>query len=142
MEDLTGKQLGQYQVVEPLGAGGMATVVKAFQPSMERYVALKVIHPERVEEGGAGFRDEFEREAKLLASLNHPGIATIHDVDEHDGLRFLVMELVNGPSLPVVLGVNPCGLDPCRLGPRGLDRGRPDPRRRRGRRRCLRSRRR
>ncbi len=92
-----GKQLGIYTVVGPLGAGGMGEVYRATDTKLDREVALKVLpdamarDPERVA--------RFEREAKLLASLNHPQIAAIYGFEEAEGKRFLVLELVDGPTL-------------------------------------------
>ena len=70
MEDLTGKQFGPYQIVAPLGEGGMAAVYKAYQPGMERYVALKVL-PRRLAEDPE-FLARFQREGKLLAVGGRP----------------------------------------------------------------------
>jgi serine/threonine-protein kinase len=72
MEDLSGKQLGPYRVVAPLGKGGMATVYKAYAPAVDRYVALKILPPAFVQD--VWFRHRFEREAELLASFVHPHI--------------------------------------------------------------------
>jgi serine/threonine protein kinase len=92
-----GSRLGHYTILAPLGAGGMAQVYRARDDRLDREVAIKVL-----KDGHAGDPDwigRFEREARLLASLNHPGIATLHGRDEVDGVRFLVMELVPGQSL-------------------------------------------
>ncbi|MCI0439764.1 MAG: protein kinase, partial [Chloroflexi bacterium] len=91
---MVGRTLGQYRVVEKLGAGGMGEVYRATDARLGRDVALKFL-PE------AFARDpdrlaRFEREARLLASLNHPNIAAIHGLEEADGVRFLVLELVEG----------------------------------------------
>ncbi|MHC4996221.1 MAG: serine/threonine-protein kinase, partial [Planctomycetota bacterium] len=93
----TGQQLGSYTIVGPLGAGGMGEVYRATDTKLEREVAIKVLpdvmaaNPERVA--------RFEREAKTLASLNHPLIGAIYGFDEAGGKRFLVLELVEGPTL-------------------------------------------
>ncbi len=92
-----GSQLGTFRIVEPLGAGGMGEVYRATDTKLDREVAIKVLpdsmahDPERVA--------RFEREAKVLARLNHPMIAAIHGFDEANGKRFLVLELVEGPTL-------------------------------------------
>lgn len=92
-----GKQLGTYKIIGPLGAGGMGEVYRATDSTLDREVALKVLpdamahDPDRVA--------RFEREAKLLASLNHPHIAAIHGCGQSDDNRFLVLELVEGPTL-------------------------------------------
>jgi len=101
MEDLTGKQFGHYQIVAPLGEGGMAAVYKAYQPSMERYVAVKVLprHMSTSEE----FVNRFRREAKLLAQLQHPHILPVFDYGEADGYPYIVMPLVNSGTLADLL---------------------------------------
>jgi eukaryotic-like serine/threonine-protein kinase len=92
-----GTRLGPYEILAPLGAGGMGEVYRAKDTKLDREVAIKVLpaalaqDPERLA--------RFEREAKVLASLNHPNIATIHGVEESGGVRALVMELVPGESL-------------------------------------------
>src|SRR5215470_12676417 len=97
MEDLTGKQFGHYQIVAPLGEGGMAAVYKAYQPSMERFVAIKVLprHMATSEE----FVARFEREAKLLAQLQHPHILPVFDYGESEGFTYIVMPLVASGTL-------------------------------------------
>src|SRR5947207_11880910 len=97
MEDLTGKQFGHYQIVAPLGEGGMAAVYKAFQPAMERYVAIKVLprHMAASEE----FVLRFRREAKLLAQLQHPHILPVFDYGEADGYPYIVMPFVPSGTL-------------------------------------------
>lgn len=92
--------LGRYQILEELGVGGMATVYKAFDIRLERYVAIKIIRPDL-------FRGEiphdilkrFEREARALARLSHPNIVKIHDFGEYNGLPFLVMECISAGTL-------------------------------------------
>ena len=92
-----GKKLGPYEILSPLGAGGMGEVCLAKDSKLDRQVAIKVLpesmtrDPERVA--------RFEREAKLLASLNHPNIAAIYGFDDSNGTRFLVMEYVEGETL-------------------------------------------
>jgi len=97
-----GTRLGPYEVVAPLGSGGMGEVYRARDPRLGREVAIKVLpesfaaDPDRVA--------RFEREARTLASLNHPHVATIHGIEDTDGRRALVMELVEGPTLAGLLG--------------------------------------
>jgi eukaryotic-like serine/threonine-protein kinase len=97
MRLVAGTRLGPYEVVNALGAGGMGEVYRARDTKLDRDVALKVVpdafaaDPERLV--------RFEREAKTLASLNHPHIAHIYGVEESSGVRALVMELVEGPTL-------------------------------------------
>jgi hypothetical protein len=97
MEDLTGKQLGQYRIVAPLGEGGMAAVYKAYQPSMNRYVALKILP--RQYAGDPEFVGRFEREVRVIASLEHPNILPVHDYGEADGYTYIVMRYVEGGTL-------------------------------------------
>jgi len=93
----TGKHLGAYEILGPLGAGGMGEVYRARDPRLERDVAIKVLpadfatDPERLA--------RFEREAKLLAQLNHPHIAGIYGLEEADGTLFIAMECVEGATL-------------------------------------------
>ena len=89
-----GTQLGAYQIVSALGAGGMGEVYRAHDPRLRRDVAIKILpnaDPER--------RQRFEREAHAIAALNHPNIVTIYSVEEADGVPFLTMELVDGRPL-------------------------------------------
>ncbi len=101
MKDLTGRTLGHYRIVEQIGEGGMGVVYRAHDERLDRDVAIKVLPEEVAEDPDRLAR--FEREAKLLASLNHPNIATLHGLEEEDGQRFLVMELVEGESLASVI---------------------------------------
>jgi len=101
MEDLTGKQLGPYQIVSQLGVGGMATVFKAYQPKMDRYVALKIL-PRHFSKNPE-FIHRFSQEARLIAKLEHPHILPVHDFGESDGYTYLAMRLVEGGSLSDLL---------------------------------------
>jgi serine/threonine-protein kinase len=100
-----GKKLGHYLVVERLGTGGMGEVYTAEDTKLGRKVALKVL-PYAVS-GDSERRSRFEREAKAVAALNHPNIVTIHAVEEHEGVLFLVMERVEGESLRALLERGP-----------------------------------
>jgi len=97
MQDLIGRTLGHYRIVEKIGEGGMGEVYLAEDLDLDRKIALKVLpesmarDPERLA--------RFKREAKTLASLNHPNIVTIHSVESKDGLEFLTMELLKGKTL-------------------------------------------
>src|SRR5262245_12440032 len=82
-----GQKLGPYEILEPIGAGGMGQVYRARDPRMGRDVAIKV--------SAEQFSERFEREVRAVASLNHLNICTLHDV----GPNYLVMELVEGPTL-------------------------------------------
>jgi serine/threonine protein kinase len=88
--------------MEKIGRGGMADVYKAFQPRLERYVAIKVLPPALARD--ETFLERFEREAKAVASLRHPNILTIYDYGEQEGLTYLVMEYVEGGTLKQMLG--------------------------------------
>jgi eukaryotic-like serine/threonine-protein kinase len=92
-----GARLGSYEVIAPLGAGGMGEVWRARDTKLDREVALKFLPASFAEDAERLAR--FEREAKVLASLNHTSIAGIHGFHEHDGYRFLAMELVPGEDL-------------------------------------------
>jgi serine/threonine protein kinase len=97
MEDLNGKQLGPYQIAAPLGEGGMAAVYKAYQPAMERYVALKVL-PRHFGDDPQ-FSARFNREAKLLAQLQHPHILPVFDFGQAEGYTYIVMPVVASGTL-------------------------------------------
>src|ERR1700742_3600679 len=92
-----GTHLGPYTVVAPLGAGGMGEVYRATDSRLKRQVAVKILpsgvaaDPERLA--------RFQREAEVLASLNHPCIAAVYGLEDADGVKALVMELVEGPTL-------------------------------------------
>jgi serine/threonine protein kinase len=100
MTNLIGKSLGSYQILEQLGEGGMATVYKAFDTSVERDVAIKVMRTDQVV---GGFEKQtltrFKREAKALAKLNHPNIVTVYDFGQFEDLPYLVMEYMLGGTL-------------------------------------------
>ena len=85
----TGKTIGKYRLVEPLGRGGMAEVYKAYQPGLDRYVAVKLMHSFLAED--KDFLARFQREAKLVASLRHPNIVQVHDFDTEGGMYYMVM---------------------------------------------------
>jgi Tol biopolymer transport system component/serine/threonine protein kinase len=92
MTDLIGQTLGQYQIIEQIGEGGMATVYKAYQASLDRYVAIKVLPPLYAEE--PGFSERFEREAKAIANLNHPNILPVHDSGQEGEYSYIVMRYI------------------------------------------------
>ena len=92
-----GSRLGPYEILARIGAGGMGDVYQASDTKLGRSVAIKVLPPALVDEPGRLAR--FQREAKMLASLNHPNIVTLHSFEEVDGVHFLTMELVEGQSL-------------------------------------------
>jgi len=92
-----GTRLGPYEIVSPLGKGGMGEVYRARDTKLERDVAIKVLPAKFADDEERLAR--FEREAKLLASLNHPNIASIYGFETQDGTNALVLELVEGPTL-------------------------------------------
>ena len=93
----SGTQLGSYEILSAIGKGGMGEVWKAKDTKLGREVAIKTLPEEFAQDTDRLAR--FEREAKLLASLNHPNIAAIYGLEEHQGSRFLVLELVEGDTL-------------------------------------------
>ena len=97
MEDLTGRQLGPYQIVAPLGEGGMAAVFRAYQPGMERYVALKILPRHFADD--PEFAARFQREARILAQLQHPHILPVFDYGQVEGYSFIVMPFVPSGTL-------------------------------------------
>ena len=108
MKDLTGTRLGQYEIVERLGGGGMAVVYRAVQQPLGREVALKALSSELFQD--EGFVKRFETEAKTLAKLDHPNILPIYDFEVTEGVAFLTMPLIRGGTLRDILNRGP--LDP------------------------------
>ncbi|MEW5960483.1 MAG: protein kinase, partial [Chloroflexota bacterium] len=99
--NLVGKSLGQYHLVERLGQGGMADVYKAYQPSLARYVAIKIVHGHLADDDE--FLERFEREAIAVAGLHHPNIVQVFDFAREDDLYYMVMEFIDGPTLEAEL---------------------------------------
>jgi serine/threonine-protein kinase len=98
---ITGDRLGAYEILAPIGAGGMGEVYRAKDTKLGRDVALKILPPQM-----AGDRDRlarFHREARAVAALNHPNVVTLYSVEESDGVHFLTMELVEGQALSAVI---------------------------------------
>ncbi len=91
----SGARLGHYEILSPLGAGGMGAVYKARDTRLDRTVAVKVLH-----QSSPALRERFEREARVVAALQHPHICTLHDIGSHEGTDFLVMEYLEGRTLP------------------------------------------
>jgi serine/threonine protein kinase len=108
MEDLTGRQFGQYRIVAPLGEGGMADVYKAYQASVDRYVAIKVLP--QFHSRNREFLQRFKQEAQVLAKLQHPFVVPILDFGEADGYTFLVMTFIEGGTLKDLLTGEPIPL--------------------------------
>src|SRR5215470_14205152 len=101
--------LGPYEILSPLGAGGMGEVYRSRDTRLDRTVAVKILpqgvssNPER--------RQRFEREARVISSLSHPHICSLYDVGQQDGIDYLVMEYIEGESLAQRLGKGPLPLD-------------------------------
>src|SRR6516164_2384581 len=97
-----GSQLGSHEITALLGKGGMGEVYRARDLKLKREVAIKILPDEFSRDADRGSR--FQREAEVLALLNHPNIAGIHDLADSNGLRYLVLELVEGETLADRLG--------------------------------------
>jgi serine/threonine protein kinase len=105
----SGNKLGPYEIQSPLGAGGMGEVYRARDPRLARDVALKVL-PEAFAADSERMA-RFEREAKVLASLNHPNVAAIYELEESNRVRALVLELVEGPTLAERIAQGPIPIE-------------------------------
>src|SRR5713226_5840358 len=104
-----GTRLGPYEILAPLGAGGMGEVYKARDTRLERTVAVKVL-PSHLS-SSAEVRQRFEREAKTISQLSHPHICALYDVGNQDGVEFLVMEYLEGETLADRLAKGPLPLE-------------------------------
>jgi serine/threonine protein kinase/Tol biopolymer transport system component len=104
-----GNRLGSYEIVSALGAGGMGEVYRAIDTKLKRQVAIKILPPLFASDPDRLAR--LQREAEVLAALNHPNIAAIYGLEEADGVKALVLELVEGEDLSMLLGRGPLPLD-------------------------------
>ena len=104
-----GSRLGPYEVVALIGAGGMGEVYRARDTKLNRSVAIKILPDSFARDGERVAR--FRREAQMLAALNHPHIAAIHDLHETDGHQFLVLELIDGETLAARIAKGPLPVD-------------------------------
>src|SRR6266702_1072958 len=105
----SGTRLGPYEIVSPLGAGGMGEVYRARDTRLERDVAIKVL-PSHLSDNPE-LKQRFEREAKAISQLTHPHICTLYDVGHQDGVDFLVMELLEGQTLADRLDRGPLAIE-------------------------------
>jgi serine/threonine protein kinase/Tol biopolymer transport system component len=108
-DSLVGQTVSHYRIVAKLGSGGMGEVYKAEDARLGRMVALKFLSDDLRKDPLA--LDRFEREARTISGLNHPGICVLHDIGEQDGQRFLVMELLEGQTLRDLIGGRPLAND-------------------------------
>jgi ligand-binding sensor domain-containing protein/tRNA A-37 threonylcarbamoyl transferase component Bud32 len=97
MDQYIGKRLGSYQILEQIGQGGMATIFKAYQPSMDRYVAVKILPSHFTQD--KTFVARFTQEARTLARLEHPHILPVHNYGEQEGITYLVMRYIDAGTL-------------------------------------------
>src|SRR3990172_8803170 len=104
-----GTNLGPHEILSLIGAGGMGEVYKARDTRLERIVAIKVLPAHLAD--NLELRERFEREAKTIASLNHPHICTLYDIGRQDGIDFLVMEYLEGETLSMRLLKGPLPLE-------------------------------
>ena len=102
MELKSGQMISHYRLIEQIGAGGMGIVWEALDTKLKRHVAIKILPPELTADQERRLR--FQREAQTAAALSHPNIAVIHEVGEHEGIPFLVMELLKGRTLRDAVG--------------------------------------
>src|SRR5687767_9610095 len=97
MRFAAGHHLGPYEIVAPLGAGGMGEVYRARDSRLGRDVAVKVLPKHFAND--PEYLDRFEQEARAAAALNHPNILAVYDIGQHDGVPFIVSELLEGQTL-------------------------------------------
>src|SRR5213079_415791 len=104
----SGTSLGPYEIVAPVGAGGMGEVYAARDTRLDREVAIKVL-PSHLSSDPA-LRERFDREARAISKLNHPHVCTLYDVGHQDGIDFLVMEYLEGETLADAIARGPLPL--------------------------------
>lgn len=111
MDELVGQTLGQYHIIEEIGAGGMATVYKAHQPALDRDVAVKVLSPFLAKQ--ADFTERFTREAQAIGKLNHPNILPVYDFGQDKGYSYLVIRYI--PHATTLSDLMKHPLDPAKI---------------------------
>src|SRR5881397_2983140 len=99
---MIGQTIGHFQILDKLGEGGMGVVYKARDTHLDRYVALKFLPPDKLADTER--RRRFVQEAKAASALSHPGIVTIYDIDEAEGVYFIAMEYIAGKTLDRLIG--------------------------------------
>src|SRR2546425_1102738 len=104
-----GTRLGPYEILAPIGAGGMGEVYRAKDTRLDRTVAVKVLPTHLA--ASPESRQRFEREARAVSNLSHPHICVLHDVGHQDGIDFLVMECLEGETLAARLSKGPLGIE-------------------------------
>src|SRR5688572_6227421 len=105
---LPGTKLGPYEIIEPLGRGGMGEVYRAHDARLQRKVAIKVVASRAAAD--PVMRERFDREARAVAALSHPNILAIYDVGEYQGIPYVAFELLDGNTLRSHIGTSPLPL--------------------------------
>ena len=108
MSDLTGQRLGQYQILARISKGPVSTIYKAYQPKLDRFVAIKVLSPHVVDE--EGFLERFTQEARAVAQLDHPNIVPVYDFDQVGDIAYIVLKYVESGTLRSMMTSQPMDL--------------------------------